>query len=52
MSDDIVSKWSARWAEMGIFSFHPEDESRRLFVIDPPPPFTDGALHMGQAYWV
>ena len=37
---------------MGIFSFHHEDESRRLFVIDPPPPFTDGALHMGQAYWV
>ncbi|MCL5007404.1 MAG: valine--tRNA ligase [Candidatus Marsarchaeota archaeon] len=52
MSDDIVSKWSARWEEMGVFSFHHDDESRRLFVIDPPPPFTDGALHMGQAYWV
>ena len=51
MEQDIVSKWQSKWDELGVLAFHPNDETRPLFVIDPPPPFTDGALHMGQTYW-
>ena len=46
-----VEKWIAYWEESGIFKFK-EDEDKPIFVIDTPPPFTSGELHMGQAFWV
>ncbi len=45
-------KWNDYWREHGMFAFNRDDEAKPLFVIDPPPPFTTGDLHMGQAYWV
>ncbi len=45
-------KWNDYWRERKLFVFRPDDESSPLFVIDTPPPFTTGDLHMGQAYWV
>jgi valyl-tRNA synthetase len=52
---DYVSaedKWRRSWAESGIFRFNPKDTKRQAFIIDTPPPFTNGALHMGQTFWV
>ncbi|MEM0148264.1 MAG: valine--tRNA ligase [Candidatus Micrarchaeaceae archaeon] len=46
-----TEKWIALWKEAEIFKFK-KDSDNPLFVIDVPPPFTNGSLHMGQAYWV
>ena len=47
-----TEKWTALWKEAGIFKFNRDEDKKPLFVIDVPPPFTNGSLHMGQAYWV
>ena len=45
-------KWRRAWAESGIFRFNPKDTKKQAYIIDTPPPFTNGALHMGQTFWV
>lgn len=40
-------KWNKYWKEHGHGSFDEKDESRQVYVIDTPPPFTSGTLHMG-----
>ncbi len=45
-------KWIAYWKESNLFTFKQGDTDKSLFVIDTPPPFTSGDLHMGQVYWV
>ena len=45
-------KWNDYWHERMLFHFDHDDDERPLFVIDTPPPFPNGELHMGQAYWV
>ncbi len=45
-------KWNDYWREHKLFAFKKDDESRPLFVIDTPPPFTTGDLHIGQVYWI
>ncbi len=47
-----TEEWMAYWKESALFVFKEDDEARPLCVIDTPPPFTSGELHMGQAYWV
>ncbi len=45
------SKWDRIWQEKKAFLFD-EKSDKPAYVIDTPPPFTNGALHMGQAFWV
>ncbi len=49
---EVDKKWNAYWLEKKMFKFDKDDTERQLFVIDTPPPNTNGDLHMGQAYWV
>ncbi len=48
----VEEKWRKSWAKSGIFRFDPRDTKRKAYLIDTPPPFTNGALHMGQTFWV
>ena len=53
---EIELKWQKRWLSKEywekVFRFKDEDDKSPIFVIDTPPPFTSGELHMGHAYWV
>ncbi|MFA5091713.1 MAG: valine--tRNA ligase [Candidatus Paceibacterota bacterium] len=44
---NIEEKWQKRWEEEGSFRFDENDETRPIYSIDTPPPFTSGELHMG-----
>ena len=44
---NIEEKWQKRWEEDGSFRFDENDETRPIYSIDTPPPFTSGELHMG-----
>jgi valyl-tRNA synthetase len=52
----IELKWQKIWLSQEfwekVFRFKDEDTQSPTFVIDTPPPFTSGELHMGHAYWV
>ncbi|BCU71210.1 valine--tRNA ligase [Stygiolobus caldivivus] len=52
----IELKWQKIWLSQEfwerVFRFRDEDDSSPTFIIDTPPPFTSGELHMGHAYWV
>ncbi len=45
-SIEIERKWQKEWEEKEAFKFN-RDFSKPLYVIDTPPPFTSGKLHMG-----
>ncbi len=45
-------KWNNYWKEHQMFIFDEKDNKKELFVIDTPPPFTGGELHLGQAFWI
>ncbi|GGT95370.1 valine--tRNA ligase [Sulfodiicoccus acidiphilus] len=51
----VEQKWQNLWLTREfyerVFRFK-EDSDKPSFVIDTPPPFTSGELHMGHAYWV
>ncbi|AAK41179.1 valine--tRNA ligase [Saccharolobus solfataricus] len=53
---EIEEKWQKIWLSeeywRDVFRFRDEDDKAPRFVIDTPPPFTSGELHMGHAYWV
>jgi len=53
---EIEEKWQKIWLRedywRDVFRFKEEDTKSPVFVIDTPPPFTSGELHMGHAYWV
>ena len=42
----IEKKWQNYWLEKEIFKFNP-DKNGEVYVLDTPPPFTSGSLHMG-----
>lgn len=44
-SDQIEKKWQKVWKEENIYKFR--DDGKPIFIIDTPPPFTSGELHMG-----
>jgi len=52
----IELKWQQIWLSKEywekVYRFRDEDTQSPVFVIDTPPPFTSGELHMGHAYWV
>ncbi len=44
---NIEEKWMNYWFENNIYRFDDSDDSKPLYIIDTPPPFTSGKLHMG-----
>jgi valyl-tRNA synthetase len=53
---EIEDKWQQYWQQSEVyeatFQFNKQDTTHPLFIIDTPPPFTSGELHLGQAYWI
>ncbi len=48
----VETKWQGRWLESEFYDVYRfKQDGRPPFVIDTPPPFTSGELHMGHAYW-
>lgn len=43
--------WERREVYEAAYRFDEDDVGRTVFIIDTPPPFTSGELHMGHAYW-
>ncbi len=43
----IEEKWQAEWDKYQVYLFDENDRDRPVYVIDTPPPFTSGKLHMG-----
>jgi len=49
---DIEEKWQKIWLSKEYYPvFKFKNNGKPVFVIDTPPPFTSGELHMGHAYW-
>lgn len=48
----IEEKWRNQWKSYNYWKFDEKDDKRPVFIIDTPPPFTNGELHMGHAYWI
>ena len=52
---EVEAKWQSYWLRPEIYEaayqFVKDDDNRPLFIIDTPPPFTSGELHVGHAYW-
>lgn len=46
----MEAKWQRRWLKSGYCHFDRKTEDKPVFVIDTPPPFTSGSLHIGRAY--
>ena len=51
-SEDVQTKWISYWENSGLFKFNSKETEKPLFVIDTPPPFTNGKLHLGHTFWV
>ncbi|MGQ9759066.1 MAG: valine--tRNA ligase [Candidatus Methanomethylicaceae archaeon] len=48
----VEEYWQKLWLSQEYYPvFKFKDDGRPKFVIDTPPPFTSGELHMGHAYW-
>ncbi len=43
----IEEKWQKHWQENGTYDFDETDNTKPVYSIDTPPPFTSGELHMG-----
>jgi len=55
-SKEIEEKWQRYWQKPEVykaaFKFNKQDTEHPVYIIDTPPPFTSGELHLGQAYWI
>ncbi len=48
----VEEKWQRLWLNEEYYPVYKfKNDERPKFVIDTPPPFTSGELHMGHAYW-
>jgi valyl-tRNA synthetase len=47
----MEEKWRKYWVDKRLFDFD-ENSEKPMYIIDTPPPFTNGALHMGHVFWV
>ena len=45
----IENKWRSFWEQNDIYAFT-DDEKKRIFSIDTPPPTVSGELHMGHSF--
>lgn len=43
----VDEKWNKYWLERKLAHFDEDDTDKPIYVIDSPPPFTSGTLHMG-----
>ncbi|MFH0897804.1 MAG: valine--tRNA ligase [Candidatus Bathyarchaeota archaeon] len=52
---EAEARWQSYWLIPQIYEtaykFAKYDSDRTAFIIDTPPPFTSGELHVGHAYW-
>jgi len=52
---EIEDKWQKYWLRSEIYEiaykFDKDDGKHLPFIIDTPPPFTSGVLHVGHTYW-
>ncbi|WDM17095.1 class I tRNA ligase family protein [Streptomyces lavenduligriseus] len=48
--DGLDDKWSAIWAENGVYRFVRPAEREQVYSIDTPPPTVSGSLHVGHAF--
>lgn len=46
--------WEEYWLKSDVYDavYKIKNDGRPWFVIDTPPPFTSGSLHIGQGYWI
>lgn len=48
----VEEKWQKLWLSKEYYPVYKfKNDGKPTFVIDTPPPFTSGELHMGHAYW-
>ncbi|BDH79320.1 MAG TPA: valine--tRNA ligase [Methanothermobacter sp.] len=46
------TEWQSKWEEQGLYKFE-GDETRPQYIIDTPPPYPTGSIHMGHVLnWV
>jgi valyl-tRNA synthetase len=43
---DVETKWQVKWQQSGIYQFHVL-ENRPRYIIDTPPPYPTGSIHIG-----
>lgn len=43
----VEEKWQKKWEKDKTYNFNEKDETKPVYSIDTPPPFTSGELHMG-----
>ena len=48
-ADDIEQKWREQWRETDIYSYEGNGDTDTEYVIDTPPPYPTGNLHIGNA---
>jgi valyl-tRNA synthetase len=48
--DGLDDKWSAIWAENGVYRFVAPATREQVYSIDTPPPTVSGSLHVGHAF--
>ena len=48
--EGLESKWSARWAEDGVYAFDRRRPRDEVYAIDTPPPTVSGSLHIGHVF--
>jgi len=47
--DDVEPKWREQWRETDIYSYEGDGDPDTEYVIDTPPPYPTGNLHIGNA---
>ncbi|PSQ50218.1 valine--tRNA ligase [Halobacteriales archaeon SW_7_65_23] len=47
--ESIESKWRERWQELDVYSYDGSGDPETEYVIDTPPPYPTGNLHIGNA---
>ncbi len=47
ITPDVEQKWLEFWNTHNVYAFDESDNTRPVYSIDTPPPFTSGSLHMG-----
>ncbi len=48
--EGLEATWSARWAELGTYTFDRTKTREEIFSIDTPPPTVSGSLHVGHVF--
>lgn len=49
-SKAVEAKWRRHWVESETYKWNPDEPRDHNFVIDTPPPYVSGKIHIGHAY--